>query len=458
MTITGAAAALRARKVSSVELTTQCLRAIADRNAQLNAFMTVQEDVALAEAKRADEELAKGVDRGPLHGIPIAHKDLIDTRGLKTTSGSPIYKDRVPAEDATIARKLREGGTVLLGKTGLHELAYGITSTNPHFGAVRNPHDPERIPGGSSGGSGVAIATGMAMMATGTDTGGSIRIPSSFCGVVGLKPTFGRVSKQGVQPLGYSLDHIGPMVRTVRDAALCFEAMIGEDPLDDTTQGRSGGHPHWNWRETNPSISKLRIGLPSLFDPKTIDLEVHASVRKAFQSAAALGAEVVEFDLPDMETLSSCSLRTLLPEAAHVHRAYKGKPELFGKDVYALLERGWAVPAYEDVETRFERARLRKQWSKIWEKIDVLFLPGTPTPAPQIGETDIQLNGRQENVRILTTFWVRGFNLLGWPVLTIPCGRTKTGLPLGLQIIGPEFEEERILRAGAALEAAIGYK
>src|SRR5271166_634418 len=229
MTVTAARSALRQRKISCLELTGQCLAAIARLNPDLNAFLTVTEESARARAKALDAELAAGKDRGPLHGIPIAHKDLIDTRGVRTTSGSKLFANRFADRDAAVVRLLDEAGTVLVGKTGLHELAYGVTSENPHYGVIRNPHDRERVPGGSSGGSGVAVSTGMALMATGTDTGGSIRIPASFCGVTGLKPTYGRVSRYGVKPLGLSLDHIGPLAQTVRDAAIALNAMAGFD-------------------------------------------------------------------------------------------------------------------------------------------------------------------------------------------------------------------------------------
>src|SRR5580698_3094288 len=246
MTIAEAAQALRARRISSLELTRQCLDQIAKLNPVLNAFITVTGDSALARAQELDRELAQGVDRGPLHGIPIAHKDLMWTKGVRTTSGSKIFADFVPDHDAAVVAKLADAGAVLGGKAGLHELAYGITSDNPHFGTIRNPRNPEYSPGGSSGGSGVAVATGMAFVATGTDTGGSIRVPASFCGVAGLKPTYGLIDRSGVQPLGLSLDHVGPLARTVGDVRLAFDAMA------------KPAH-----RKPAPaSIGEIRVGLP----------------------------------------------------------------------------------------------------------------------------------------------------------------------------------------------------
>src|SRR5579863_3929421 len=249
MTIAEAREKLRARRVSSVELTKECLRQIDKLNPVLNAFITVTADTALAHAEELDRELARGIDRGPLHGIPIAHKDLMWTKGVRTTSGSKIFADFVPDRDAAVVAKMDKAGGVMVGKAGLHELAYGITSDNPHFGTIRNPRNPEHSPGGSSGGSGVAVATGMAYVATGTDTGGSIRVPASYCGVVGLKPTYGLIDRSGVQPLGVSLDHVGPLARTVGDVRVALDAM------SDAAQRKPGP----------ASVREIRVGLPENF-------------------------------------------------------------------------------------------------------------------------------------------------------------------------------------------------
>src|SRR5580700_1103800 len=262
MTIEQAAGKLRAREVSAVELARESLRKIHAAQPRLNAFITITDEVALEQARRADDDFARGVDRGPLQGIPYALKDLFDTRGIRTTGGAKIFADRVPDRDCAIYEKLRAAGAVLMGKTGLHELAYGVTNNNPHFGAVRNPHDPTRIPGGSSGGSGAAVAAGMVFFAMGSDTGGSIRIPAAFCGTVGLKPTSGRVSRYGVMPLDFSLDHMGPLARSVRDAALTLQAIAGFDARDDT----SSREPVDNYvPAASCSIRGVRIGLPENF-------------------------------------------------------------------------------------------------------------------------------------------------------------------------------------------------
>src|SRR6204780_3002194 len=316
MTIAEAAQALRSRRVSSVELTRQCLDQIEKLNPVLNAFITVTGDSALVRAEGLDRELAQGVDRGRLHGIPIAHKDLMWTKGVRTTSGSKVFADFVPDRDAPVVQKLAEAGAVMVGKAGLHELAYGITSDNPHFGTIRNPRNPEHSPGGSSGGSAVAVATGMAFVATGTDTGGSIRVPASFCGVVGLKPTYGLIDRSGVQPLGVSLDHVGPLARTVNDVRLALNAMTHARP--------------------ESAVGEIRVGLPENFYLETVAPEVKGAVQKAALAAEKLGARVIPLRVPDIEALNTAGLVILLSEAAAVHQAQRHRRGDFGKDVLAL--------------------------------------------------------------------------------------------------------------------------
>src|ERR1700722_15943221 len=321
MTIAVAAQALRSGQISSVELTRQCLDQIEKLNPVLNAFITVTGESALAHAERLDRELAQGIDRGPLHGIPIAHKDLMWTRGIRTTSGSKIFADFIPDRDAAVVKKLNDAGAVMVGKTGLHELAYGITSDNPHFGTIRNPRNPEHSPGGSSGGAGVAGATGMGFLATGPDPGGSIRVPASFCGVAGLKPTYGLIDRRGVQPLGLSLDHVGPMARTVGDLRLALDAMSNPTERKPASQ----------------SIREIRIGLPENFYSETVMPEVKTAVQQAAQRAEQMGARVIPVRVPDIEALNTAGLVILLSEAAAVHQAHHHRRRGFGFDVLALL-------------------------------------------------------------------------------------------------------------------------
>ena len=436
MTIAEAARALRARKSSSVELTRQCLNQIAKLNPVLNAFITVTADSALARAEELDRELAHGVDRGPLHGIPIAHKDLMWTKGVRTTSGSKIFADFVPDRDAPVVQRLAEAGAVMVGKAGLHELAYGITSDNPHFGTIRNPRNPEHSPGGSSGGSAVAVATGMAFMATGTDTGGSIRVPASFCGVAGLKPTYGLIDRSGVQPLGLSLDHVGPLARTVGDLRLALDAM------SDSAR-----------RKPAPaSISQIRIGLPENFYFTSTAPEVKTTVHDAAQRAEKLGVRVIPVRVPDIDALNTVGLVILLSEAAAVHQTHLHRRGDFGADVLALLDEGSLIPAVDYVNAQRQRKLLLDEFHKLFHDIDCLFTPSTPITAPRIGQTEIALDGAQYNTRILTTRFARGINVLGFPALSIPCGTSAEGLPIGLQMIARPFEENLLLGLGEALE------
>jgi aspartyl-tRNA(Asn)/glutamyl-tRNA(Gln) amidotransferase subunit A len=438
----GLAAALRARKVSSRELVTQSLREIERLDSKLNAFITVTREAALTEASARDEELARGIDRSPLHGIPIAHKDLMRTKGVRTTAGSKIFADYLPRRDAAIVTKLREAGAVSLGKTGLHELAYGITSNNPHFGAIHNPWDLARIPGGSSGGSAAAVAAGILPLATGTDTGGSIRVPASFCGIVGLKPTFGRVNVRGVLPLGFSQDHVGPLTRTVRDAAIAFQAMA-DDPTDYVPPADS-------------DLTGLRIGLPQNFFMQQVDPEVEASVRAAFDTAAAAGGLVVDVKVPDMEALRSAAATCLLVEAASALRPFLDRRADFGADVLPMLDQGKSIPAIDYIEAQRTRRRIGRQFASLFEQVDCIFTPATPTTAPKIGQKALEIRGVAEEVRAAATRFTRGMNALGLPAISIPCGFSRSGLPIGLQMIAAARQDDLLLHAAAAMEDAIG--
>ena len=445
MTILEAAAALRARKVSSVELTAASLA----RTGSLNAFITVMEESARARARQADEELARGLDRGPLQGIPVAVKDVFCTQGVRTTCGSKVFADHVPDHDAAVVEKLDAAGAVLIGKTNMHELAYGISSSNPHFGVVRNPRDVDRIPGGSSGGSGAAVASGMVFMAMGSDTGGSIRIPASFCGTVGLKPTFGRVSRYGVMPLDFSLDHMGPLTRSVRDAAVTLEALAGFDPRDDT----SSREPVPGYRPPeDPRLGGLSIGLPENFYFDGLDPEVAAAVRRMAQTAQSLGARVIPVRVPDIAELNTISRIILYAEASALMEPCLARREQFGADVLSLLDQGRLLPATDYVNAQRLRRIKQQEFRALFKQVDCLLTPTTPTAAPRIGQTTLEIDGREEDVRLASTRLVRGINALGLPALSMPCGLDRQGLPLGMQIIGRPFEEALILRIAAALE------
>jgi len=447
--IRGTGADLRARRTSSVELVADAIARIERHGQQLRAFITVTGKQAEEQALEADRELAAGVDRGPLHGIPIALKDLFLTRGVRTTAGSRLYENFVPDYDATVVERLRAAGAVILGKLNMHEMAYGITSANPHFGPVRNPWNPEHSPGGSSGGSAAAVAARMVYVAMGSDTGGSIRIPAAFCGTVGLKPTYGRVSRYGALPLGWSLDHMGPLTRTVRDAALVLNAIAGRDPKDPTSSRR----PVADYvPEEGCSIRGLRVGIPENFYFERVDADVERAVRGAIARAESLGASVRPVQLPDVAALNAVARVVLLAEASAMAGPALARRELFGGDVLALFDQGRLVPATDYIDAQRLRKIMRRDFHRIWNEIDCLMTPTTPNVAPKIGDTTVRLGGRDEDVRLATTRLVRGINALGYPALSLPCGISGGGLPIGVQIVGAAFAEATVLRLGAALE------
>jgi len=438
MNIRQAGAALRSREMSCLELTNRCLDHIAKQNGRLNAFITVTGEAARARAIELDRELAHGIDRGPLHGIPIAHKDLMWTRGILTTAGSKLYADFVPDRDAVVVEKLDRAGAVSLGKTGLHELAYGVTSENPHFGMIRNPRDLERSPGGSSGGSGAAVAAGMVYMATGTDTGGSIRIPAAFCGTVGLKPTYNAVDKTRVHPLSQTLDHVGPLARSVNDARLTFDAMA--EP-----------------RSAPVAFGQIRIGLPENFYFSGVDAEVAAAVLHAVRMAERTGARITPVEVPDIEALNAVGRVILSAEASALYEPQWSRRSDFGHDVLALLDQGRLVPATDYVNAQRLRRSLLQDFHTLFQSIDVLFTPTSPITAPRIGQKQVTLDGESIDTRLAATRFVRAINVLGFPALSLPCGASKEGLPIGLQIIGRPFEEHLLLNLGESLEPLLPW-
>jgi aspartyl-tRNA(Asn)/glutamyl-tRNA(Gln) amidotransferase subunit A len=450
MNILEAGALLRAKKISSAELVRQALTAIERLNPRLNAFLTVMGEPALAAAKKRDEELAAGIDLGPLHGLPVAVKDMYCTRGVLTTSGSKIFGCHVPDHDAAVVERLNSAGAILVGKTNQHELAYGITSNNPHYGAVRNPWDTDCIPGGSSGGSGAAVAAGISFIAMGSDTGGSIRIPASYCGVVGLKPTTGRVSRFGAIPLDFTLDHMGPLTRTVRDAAITLRVIAGYDPRDESSSRVPV--PDYLAACEGASIKGLRLGVPRNFYFDHADPEVKDAVLRLASAAERLGAVLVECNVPDIAAMNTIGRVILLSEASAVMAPYVSQRDKFGADVLALLDQGRLLPATSYINAQRLRRIYQQQFRSVWKDIDILLTPATPITAPRIGQNEVALGGAIEDVRLASTRLVRAVNVLGLPALSIPCGLSKLNLPIGAQLIGPAWSEARLLRAGAALE------
>ena len=445
MTISQAAARLRAREISALELAEESLRAIHAGQPRLNAFITITEDLALEQARRADEELARGIDRGPLHGIPYALKDVFATRGIRTTCGSKIFADHVPDHDSAVYERLTEAGAVLMGKTGLQEFAYGITCNNPHYGAIRNPRDADRIPGGSSGGSAAAVVADMVFFAMGSDTGGSIRLPAAFCGCFGLKPTSGRVSRYGVMPLDFSLDHMGPLTRMPEDAALVMNAIAGCDPRDDT----SSRHPVPDYGRGRSSLEGLRIGLPENFYSDRIAPEVAAAFTAAVARAEAAGARIVPIQVPDPVAINIVSRVILLAEASALLEPYLHRRGDFGADVIALLDQGRLIAATDYINAQRLRRVYQRQFAQLWQRSDCIFTPTAPILAPRIGETHVEIDGVAEDVRLASTRLLRAINVLGLPAASTPL--PVSGLPAGLQIIGRPFAEAEILAVAAGL-------
>jgi aspartyl-tRNA(Asn)/glutamyl-tRNA(Gln) amidotransferase subunit A len=455
LTILETAGQLRRGSISSRELTLQSIECIERLNPRLNAFQTIAAELALKHADEADREFSAGVDRGPLQGIPIALKDVYETRGIRTTCGSRLFADYVPDRDSAVGERLTAAGAVLMGKTGMHELAYGITSGNPHFGAVRNPWNTDRIPGGSSGGSGAAVASDMVFVAMGSDTGGSIRIPAAYCGTVGLKPTFGRVSRFGVMPLDFTLDHMGPLTRSVEDAAIVLQAIAGYDDRDHTCSN----NPVADYLPSPyPDLKGLRIGLPENFYFDRVNAAVKSAVERMSTHAREAGAEVMPVHVPDIASYNTVARMVLLCEASACMEHFAGRFDEIGADVRVLLEQGRLLPATDYINAQRLRRIMQAEFNRIFDQVDVLFTPASPIGAPPIGSSTCLIDGEPEDVRLASTRLVRAINMLGLPALSVPCGFDSDGMPLGLQIIGRAFDEATLLRIGQAVEVRADLK
>jgi aspartyl-tRNA(Asn)/glutamyl-tRNA(Gln) amidotransferase subunit A len=440
---------LRKREVSPVELTRKCLAQIEKLNPTLNAFITVTSESALAHARTAESEISRGHWRGPLHGIPLALKDLIDTAGVRTTAASALFKDRTPADDAEVVRRLKDAGAVLLGKQNLHEFAYGGSSMISYYGEVHNPWDTAHITGGSSGGSAAAVAADLCYGAIGTDTAGSIREPAAQCGVVGLKPTYGRVSAHGVIPLSPSLDHVGPITRTVSDSAVMLRAIAGYDAKD----ANSANMPVGDYLAAIRNGSKpARIGVPRKFFYEDIDPEVASAVEQALGVLRTLAGDLseIELDIPTDRTLQTA-------ESYAYHAEFVARsPELYQPETLRRIRKGEDISAAEVEHRRRELEQIRSQIHKVFADVDVLVTPTTPVPAPAIAE----LKQNPDLLRpreILLLRNTRPVNVWGLPAISVPCGFTTAGLPIGLQIIGPHWGEDKVLQLAYAYEQATAW-
>jgi aspartyl-tRNA(Asn)/glutamyl-tRNA(Gln) amidotransferase subunit A len=461
-TLEGLAAAIRAGKISPVEATRECLARIERLDGRLRAFITVDPAGALETARRLEAEQGRGVWRGPLHGVPLAFKDLCFIRGLPTSCGTRTAEYFLAEQDCTVVARLAAAGAVTLGKLNMTELAMGPFGDNAHHGHAQNPWRAGHCTGGSSSGSAVAVAGRLALGAVGSDTGGSIRLPAAACGIVGLKPTYGRVSRAGAMPLSWSNDHVGPMARTVRDCALLLQVMAGQDALDATSSPQPvpdyltslGG-----LAALGPPVAGLRVGVVENYFFQGIDAEMEAAVRRAAAMIAQLGARVSELRVPDPQTMSDVTNIVSRSEASTIHaRLLRERPDEIQPVVRSRLELGTQIPAYDYLQALRLRARLTRGFiAQVFAEVDVLLAPVIPEPAPALAHATVgplaELVARQGRFSRLT----RPFNGLGLPALSVPCGFSSAGLPLALQIVGRPFDEATVLRLGDAYQQATDW-
>ena len=437
------------KEVSPVEVTQAVLDRIERLNPSLNAYMTVTGDAAMAAARAAEREIAGGGYRGLLHGVPVGIKDLFQTKGVRTTAGSKILADWIPDEDATVVRKLAEAGAISVGKLGMHEWAFGTTSDNVHFGSIHNPWDLERVPGGSSGGSGVAAAAGLAFATLGSDTGGSIRMPAAACGCVGLMPTYGRASLYGAVPLAWSLDHPGPLTRTVRDAAIVLQAISGHDPRDPATEDIAVPDM---LEDIERGPKGLRIGVPKQHFWDNVEPDVLALVRKALSDLEAAGAIVREVEWPRVAGYAAPFITVMFAEAVAYHAAnFPARKDDYGPQVAALLGVGTTFTGAQFASAmRFMQEERRGGADAVLDGVDVLAMPTMPVVAPTIAASRLEDPGQR-----MASF-TGPIDFTGQPAISVPCGLTSAGLPASIMFSGRRWDEPSVIWAGRAYEQARG--
>ncbi|MEU9070312.1 amidase [Streptomyces sp. NPDC048109] len=447
LSLTEAARAVRARELSPVELTESVLARVAAVEGRLGAYVTVAADTALATAVRAEREISENGPRGPLHGIPMALKDLIDSEGLPTTASSHVRTGHVAERDSGVAERLRAAGAVLVGKTHTHEFAYGLTTPQ-----TNNAWDHGRVAGGSSGGSAVAVAAGGATFAMGTDTGGSVRVPAALNGVVGLKPTYGLVPRTGVTSLSWSLDHVGPLTRTVRDAELVLSATAGHDPRDPASV-RGPVPDHF----PGGDLRGLRVGVPRNYYFDRVAPEVEESVRGAIERLAELGAELVDVEIPMARHIQAVQWGLMVPEATAYHeRSLRATPDLYAADVRVLLEAGALTSAGDYLRAQRARTMMREAWARMLDGVDVLAAPTVPMTAAEAGRETVEwADGTTESVSDAYVRLCAPANITGVPALTLPVGHDPAGLPIGMQLMARPFRDAAVLRVGRAYEESV---
>jgi len=456
LTLSQAARLVRERKVSPVELVGASLARIRQHDGVLKSFITVFEEQAMQVARAAELLSGAGYELGPLQGIPVALKDNIAVRGTRTTAGSKVLADWLPEADATVATRLRQAGAVFIGKTNMHEFAWGGTSANPHYGAVRNPWDTDRFPAGSSGGSAVAVAARLCFGAIGTDTGGSIRLPSAVNGIVGLRPTYGRVSNHGVVPLAWSMDTVGPMTRTVEDCALMFGAIAGFDAKDAGSAQRATDDC---LKDLADGCRQLRIGVVPGYFFEHLQAPVHDAVKEALATFVDLGAQLVDVDIRNIHGNISAQLTIESAEPSTYHqRTLRDRPQDYGDDVRTLLETGELLLATHYLQAQRYRALLRAEFLDAFRSVDVFVCPSLPFAATPLGETTVEIvPGQPEDMLSAIMQFTGVASLTGLPSLNVPCGFDPDGLPIGMQLIGRPFAEATLLRAGHAFQLATAF-
>ncbi|MBZ5654829.1 MAG: aspartyl/glutamyl-tRNA amidotransferase subunit A [Acidobacteriia bacterium] len=446
---------LQKKEISPLELFDAAIERIHQLQPKLNSFITITEEQGRRAATEAESEIRKGQYRGPLHGIPISIKDLFATRGVRTTAGSKILAKWIPDYDATAVARLHRAGMVLVGKTHMHEFAYGVTNDNPHYGPARNPWDPSRVPGGSSGGSAAAVASSQCAASLGSDSGGSIRTPAAVCGVVGLKPTYGRVSRWGAIPLAWTLDHVGPLTKSVEDAAIMLAAMAGPEANDPSASSR----PLPDYRkEIHESIRGLRLGVPRQYFFQHVDPEIERLVSAAIRQLESLGATHVEVEIPDLENCSAMEAHITLAEATSYHEPYLRKQaDDYGPGVRTNLEAGRYLLATDYVKSQRARTLLQRNFNEALQHADVIVSPTLPALPPRVGEVWVQSGDLREHVIDAFLRFNIPYDLTGLPAISVPCGFSSAGLPIGLQIAGRAFEEATILKVALAYERSTSW-
>ncbi|MEH7392052.1 amidase [Bacillus sp. JJ1474] len=442
---------IKEKKVTPVEVTLQLLDRIADVDQVINSFITVDREDAIRQAIQAEQEIEAGIYRGPLHGVSIGLKDIIYTNNMRTTMGSEIYQDYIPEYNATVVEKLKQAGAIIIGKLNTHQFAYGPTGDRSFFGPVKNPYDTQRITGGSSSGSGASVSACLGFGSLGTDTGGSIRVPASFCGVVGIKPTYGRISKYGVYPLSWTLDHVGPLTRTVTDNAIFLNSIAGYDPNDPSSIQRDTEDFS---RFIGKGIEGMKIGLPSTYYFDDLNGEVRNIIEKSIEELRDLGVTIKTVDLPNIEKFAEAHKAILRSEAYAVHeKNLMDYPNQWDDEVKERLLTALDTKGYEYAQALQTRQLAKDEFNKALEEVDVLLTPTLPILPPKINERHVDLEKYEgQHIRWSIIKLTAPTNFNGFPSLSLPCGFSSDGMPIGVQFIGREFDEATLYRFGYILE------